>query len=374
MPRVTVSGYYGFDNAGDEAMLSGIIRSISERMSGVEFLVLSANPAQTSSEHRVEAIRRTDLAGIVRELKRTDLLISGGGSLLQDVTSERSLGYYLGIIYLGRILSRRVMLYGHGIGPIRRSIGRSMVRWVVNGVDLVTVRDRESAAELERLGVTRPPVVITADPALALDLNVDPHEGLRLLRESNDIKTEKPLVGISLRPLAEKRDYIRLVATAADGIAERFDAGIVFVPMQWPYDKEISEQAASLMRFPVHVLRRRHSFVELLQIIGCLKLMAGMRLHSLIFAAMAGVPVLGLACDPKINSFLETIGEKPITDMVNLSVEEILLRVEGILRSPPRDGNAVMTEMQEMRRMALRNADLAVELLSGALPAVKNRG
>ena len=363
MPRVTISGYYGFNNAGDEAMLSAIIRSIGERMDGVEFLVLSADPEQTSREHGVESVRRTDLKRILRELKRTDLLISGGGSLLQDVTSGRSLGYYVGIIYLGRKLCRRVMLYGHGVGPVRRWLGRTMVRIVLNGVDLITVRDRDSALELERLRVTRPPVVVTADPAFALEQDINPELGARILREELGLPSGLAAVGISLRPARESGRYLRLVSAVADMISERLRANVVFVPMQWPQDKEISQRAAGLMRNNAYVLKRRHSFSELLQIISSLQLVAGMRLHSLIFAAIAGVPVVGLACDPKISSFLGAIGEKPAVDFEDISVDQLFFKLEQAFRRAPLDRDAKSREISNMRRMALRNAEMAVELL-----------
>src|SRR5579872_2840845 len=151
-PRIAVSGYYGCGNTGDEAVLAGIIESFARRGAAgrAEITVLSADPDDTRQRHRLPAVDRMSMHAVRRTLRTSDLLLSGGGSLLQDTTSLRSLVYYLWIVRLARILGTPVMFYAQGIGPLRRRVSRAMVRVVADRVHYITVRDPGSARTLRQ--------------------------------------------------------------------------------------------------------------------------------------------------------------------------------------------------------------------------------
>ncbi len=182
MSEIVISGYYGFGNAGDEAMLAAMIEVLTELEPNIGITVLSGNPEDTRRRHGVAAVYRLNYPEIIKVLAKSHLLISGGGSLLQDVTSERSLYYYLSIMMLAKKLGTPVMLYAQGIGPVRGSLARGAMRYIGNMVDLITVRDEGSRDELKRLKVTRPPIHVTADPVLALH-PVDKQVGRSILRK-----------------------------------------------------------------------------------------------------------------------------------------------------------------------------------------------
>ena len=124
MSNVVISGYYGSRNAGDEAMLAAMVEVLSDLDPKVNITVISANPQDTRQRHGVKAVGWLDLAGILGALRHGDILLSGGGSLLQNVTSRRSLYYYLLIIWLAQLLGTPVMLYAQGIGPINGRVAR----------------------------------------------------------------------------------------------------------------------------------------------------------------------------------------------------------------------------------------------------------
>ena len=120
MSRYLISGYYGFGNAGDEAILRAIVRNLRECDPEAQLTVLSARPELTAREHSVEAVRRTDLLRIAACMRRADLFISGGGGLLQDVTSSRSLLYYLSLIRLAQLQRCPTMIFANSMGRRRR--------------------------------------------------------------------------------------------------------------------------------------------------------------------------------------------------------------------------------------------------------------
>ena len=169
MAKVCISGYYGFDNLGDEAVLFSILKTLRDLRIGLRIEVLSQQPQFTEDIYRVTAANRWKLKEIYRALRDSDMLISGGGSLLQDVTGTKSLLYYLGVIWLAQLLGKPVFFYAQGIGPVNTPLGRFLMRLVVNRVNYITVRDESSLLDLEEMKITKPPIQVVADPVLGLE-------------------------------------------------------------------------------------------------------------------------------------------------------------------------------------------------------------
>ena len=218
MNNVVVSGYYGSKNAGDEAMLAAMIEVLSDLEPKLNITVISANPEDTKKRHGVHAISWIDLGAIVSALRKADLMISGGGSLLQNVTSGRSLYYYLGIICLARMLGTKVMLYAQGIGPVYGGFARWLMTTISSRVSLITVRDNGSLEELKSLSIAKPPIEVTADPVLAIH-PVDRGIGRAILKKYH-ADGAKPVVGISVREWRSWTGYKDAIAEAADCMSE----------------------------------------------------------------------------------------------------------------------------------------------------------
>ena len=154
--NVVMSGYYGFSNAGDDAILQSIHEGIMAASDEIGVTVLSRDPELTRRQYGLAAVPRFSFFQVKRVLKRCDALLSGGGSLLQDRTSTRSLVYYLSVIRWAKRMGKPVMLYANGIGPVTRPENREKVKQTVELADVVTLRDQASARELLDMGVTRP--------------------------------------------------------------------------------------------------------------------------------------------------------------------------------------------------------------------------
>lgn len=310
MKQIVISGYYGFNNAGDEAILDSIVgtlRSLAEkRGESLRFTVLSADPAATAARLHVDAIGRMDVVAVFRAILRSDAIISGGGGLLQDVTGRGiSIPYYLGLVLLARILGKEAILYAQGIGPIRKKWNRFLTRLIANRASLIAVRDSGSLEELERLGVKRPPLILTVDPVFLLDAS-DP-EGKAAAFVST-LPEDRPVVGIAVRAWQDEDDTLREIAAAADCIARDLSATTVLIPMHYPGDLVVSEKLAGLMKEKPIILRENLQPQELLTVFARFNLVLAMRLHALIFAAVCGVPMLGIGYDRKVDAFLDRLG------------------------------------------------------------------
>ena len=107
MHKIFISGYYGFNNIGDESILKAVIDNLRERLTEIEITVLSRNPASTAEKYQVHSVDRKSLSAIISAVKKCDLLISGGGSLLQDVSSKKSIIYYLAIMWIAKLLGKK---------------------------------------------------------------------------------------------------------------------------------------------------------------------------------------------------------------------------------------------------------------------------
>jgi len=357
--NILISGYYGSRNGGDEAMLSSMLEVLRDEISDLRVTVISIDPEYTKRRHNVDAVERPDIFAIIKKIRAADLLISGGGSLLQNVTSGRSLYYYLAIIFFALAFGRKVMLYAQGIGPIRGTFARKFTELVVNRVDLITVRDRGSLEELSRLGITRPKIFCTADSVLAMKpapLDI----GKKILAQNSVVG--KKFVGVAIRHWIDCENFYRELAAALDRLTDETGAKIVFLPMKFPEDIRAAQTAAALMKADCAVLAEEFTTREFLSLVGCMDVLIGVRLHALIFAGVMGVPLLGISYDPKIERFLDSIGEKPLGTLGTVTAEKIFDETSKKLSAPKNSrDDKILQRLSDLARM---NAKLAAELIS----------
>jgi polysaccharide pyruvyl transferase CsaB len=309
----------------------------------------------------VIAIGRTDLPAILRALAKTDLLVSGGGSLLQDVTGRWTIPYYLGIVCLA--LARRcpVLMYAQGIGPVTGRLGKALIRTVVNRMDWLTVRDPGSAALLRQLGVHAPPLEVTADAVFTLQ-PTDRGRGRAFLWQEVPVGG-KPVIGVSVREWEAVSP--RTLAKALDDLVAATGAVLLFIPMQYPADYEFSRLVASHMFNPARVMSQRLGTQDLLDLCSGLDMMVGMRLHSLIFAALGSVVPVGISYDPKIDAFLASLGLAPAAMANNLQPQEFVAQAWQIWQRRGELVGQLARRVGELRKRAEWNADLLVSLLPG---------
>lgn len=349
--KIALSGYYGFDNAGDEALLLAITSSIKTMAPEANFVVFSGNPGRTSASQGLCAVYYKNPWKVYRQLKNCDLLISGGGSIFQDVTSARSLWYYIAVVALAKLLGKPVMFYAQGVGPINLPLSKLLMRLVANRVNMISVRDRESANLLQQLGVVKPPVLITADPVFSLKPGPDDVQQVR------NVLPGSPSIGVSVRRWPALDGYQEALANVLDKLAEE-GYHIVFLPMSWPEDIPESNKIMNLMRHPAILLDRNFNSREMLALIGHLDLVISMRLHALIFAAAQGIPFAGISYDPKVSSFLGLFSLQPLP----LDSQGMANQIDMLLKNHDLRRDVIKTAAQ-LHKQAWENAQMALALV-----------
>ena len=319
---IMICGAYGRGNAGDDAILEAIVQEMRALDPERTICVMSRRPKETRLVYRTGAVYTFNIFSVLHKFRKAALYINGGGSLMQDVTSTRSLWYYCYTLRAAKKRGCKVMMYGCGIGPINRAGNRKMAAKTIDrSVDRITLRDDNSRHELADMGVTRPDIRVSADPTIILD--AAPAEVVSLAMEQSGIDPNGRYIGFGLRHWKGLDAALPAIAAAANYAYEKHGLTPVFVPIEFPSDLTPAERVGSLLRCPWYAVRTRQPMEVTIGILARMKTVVGIRLHSLMFSAGQGVPVVGLSYDIKVDGFLKYIGSRTCLQLRTVQADEL---------------------------------------------------
>lgn len=299
MKRILISGYYGFDNLGDEAILGSMIKMMEQSYEDIEITVLSNKAEQTSNRYGVKSIYRYDIFKIMSAMRRSDVFISGGGSLLQDVTSMKTVPYYLGLIFLAQVFNLKTIFFAQGVGPLNSKFNRFFVNKILSNMDYISVRDKESKELLEKIGLNSNVINITDDPVYGL-----------YNKNKKDLKYEQKEVkkiGVSVRSWNDN-SYIESIASFLNNLNQEKNFNVLILPFHKGEDIIICKRLKKMLKMKAEVLDYTDNFSKVNDIYSTLDLFLGVRFHSLVFAALNLVPFIGISYDPKVSSLIKDFG------------------------------------------------------------------
>jgi polysaccharide pyruvyl transferase CsaB len=363
--RIGISGSYGGLNLGDEAILTGIVTEL-RRALPVEITVFSRDAEDTRERHQVERVvpvRGLSRDEVLPEVRRLDLLILGGGGILFDGEAQS----FLRELMLAHEYRVPVMVYAVSAGPLRDPAAQKAVREALAQAEVVTVRERGARKVLEDIGV-QVEIAVTADPAFLLKPEPMPADVLK--REGLD--TGRPLVGMSVRepgaaaPDISEHAYHQLLADVADFMVDRYDADIVFVPME-PKMRDTQEchaVAAQMLRAPrATVLKGAYTSGQLLTLIERFAFVVGMRLHFLIFASLQNVPLVALPYAPKVHGFLDDLNIT-MPPFAQVNAGRLIAHVDHAWDHRRQLQAKIRRALPALKARALESNAIAVRLLS----------
>ena len=358
---VVICGAYGRGNAGDDAILEAILQEMRDIDPDMPMTVISKDPRSTRLTYRVRSVSRMNIPAWRGAMKRAKLYINGGGSLIQDVTSRRSLWFYLHNIQSAKRSGCKVQMYGCGIGPVTRENHRKLAAKVLNAnVDAITLREPDSLDELRAMGVTEPEILLTADPALTLRRASDNETDSVLLRAG--IPPHGRYLCFALRQWKGFESKAPLFTRAAKYAYETYGLTPVFVAVEKHQDPIAARQAAAGLDIPHYFLDDAGGAGTIIGALSRMELVVAMRLHALIFAAGQGIPLSGVVYDPKVSAFLRYIGQELFTDLDALTEENLLEMIDraAAQASHPAAQAAAVERLQGMER---KNVETARRLL-----------
>ncbi|RYX82539.1 polysaccharide pyruvyl transferase CsaB [bacterium] len=334
-----INGYFGYANAGDEAVLAAMLAHLRVLDSSATFTATSGDAAQTRKMHGIDAIGRQNPRDLLAAIRKCDVFLSGGGSLVQDVTSVRNAVYYTTLLRTAKTLGKPTMVYAQGVGPLNTPTARKVARSAFQGAKVVTVRDPDSAQLLREIGVTRA-VEITADPVWDL-------------ASANDAPSPSGEWIAALRTWpSHSEDAVKRLVIAIKAEARAKGKTLRFLAMQTGVDDVLIR---SLVH-PDEILDTRdlHPREIIARMAGAEKVLA-MRLHALIFAASVGVPVVAFDYDPKVKALANIIGAPLVASPSESDLQSLPQLIEEA-KAPS------TTALETLKSKARRNAELAAKL------------
>lgn len=390
--RIVISGWFGNNNLGDEAILTSTLAITRRILPDAEITVFSDDPEKTKSEHEVPSIKRRGVLSMMNRLNalfRADLFLLGGGGLLYDSGMGGEVVHWLRGVILAKLTGTPTMYLNGGVGLIYNRISKYCMKQVCNTMDLITVRDHISKSYLEALGIGQP-IHVSTDSVMAFAeapfVTCENH--------SDDLKKSGPILGINVRPwlyiqedipakdqkLSAKysggeSDFVKFrksIAGAIDYLRKVSGARIVFFPICLSNkamdedDLAISDEIAQSLADcnGVHIIRDEKTFSDLINRMKDLDVVIAMRLHALVFAALLRKAMLAISYDPKVNAFMDSLGLGEYTLNVNEVTRDLLIKkIDLIWENREVISERLRKRTPKLARTALSSADLIHSLI-----------
>ena len=361
---ILVCGAYGRGNAGDDAILEAIVTELRQIDCDAPVWVLSRRPKHTRLTYRVNSIYAFSPLRWLCRMRHTQLYINGGGSLMQDVTSSRSLWFYLFTIWCAKRLGNKVMMYGCGIGPVQRPSNRKLTsRILQNSVDAITLRDAHSKSELDDMGVTNPEIILSADPTVILPPAAP--EVIDGLMESHGLDPHGRYLGLALRSWRGYPAKAHLFGALADLAWEKYGLTPVFLSIEPKLDVPAAQLAAAhIKKAPYHIIDYSGPSAHTIGLFSRMQAVVSMRLHALVFAAGQHVPVVGVVYDQKVSSFLSYIGQDLYCGLNDITLDTLCAHLDTAYQRI--DDTQFLHEcVDRLLNVEARNTQTARELFGG---------
>lgn len=334
MKSVLVSGYYGFNNTGDEAMIETFSSELAKR--NYKLIVLSSNPEKTKELYNVESFDRYKLGEVIKAIRKADIVVSGGGTLFQDITSKRNIWYYLGVVKIAQLMGKKVCVAYQGMGPLNTKLYRKMTRKTLNkkSVKLVAMRDKQAFDYAKEMGIKEEKMMLSSDMIFMMKPPAK-ERCMKIIKDNvHNYKEGEVLIGFSIREWRDK-DRTDLFAEIADKLVEKYGARIVFFPFHKPKDAEISKIVMHKMKHEnsAVLMPNRYLPSEILGAMGYMNVNIGVRLHALIFSILRNVPTIGISYEPKVDGFLGMMNMSSVCTYESIEVDKILEQVEFYMQN-----------------------------------------
>lgn len=358
---VIICGAYGMGNAGDEAILEAIIREMRAIDPAMSITVMTRDPEGTAKRFGVRTRHTLDFFGFLSAARGAALYINGGGSLIQDVTSRRSLWYYLLTLRAAKKRGCRVMMYGCGIGPVLYGSDIKITRRILNSyVDAITLREPDSLEQLTRFGVTAPEITLASDPAITL--SAAPDGEVAAVLSENGAEPGGKYICFALRRWPGFNEKASAFSAAARRAYEKFGLTPLFLSINHHNDSDAAAKVtAELGDIPFCALPGPLPPELAIGVMARMEIVVSMRLHGLIFAAGRGVPVVGVSYDPKVTAFLRCVGGGCVA--LEEVTPEALCALVDAAAAEREDGARLRENVRRLLELENRNIEAAKKLL-----------
>ena len=280
--KIVICGYYGHKNLGDEAIFSVINKKLREIYPGADIHIInSKNPFKNA------------LA-----MWHTDLFIFGGGSLLQNSTSNASLFYYLAIIHIAHAFAKRTIMLSNGIGPIEnryfsRNILSKIIAKSVDAFDFISVRDTDSQKSLAKMLPHRK-IHLIRDPAFSFAPQISK-------TDKSNAKKECFVYIPCARGLNKSKISLVDLTKSLRKLEKSFEIPVAIVVLNPEEDLQVAKELSKHLENSKILCPGTPS--ELFSILKNVKFVISQRYHGTLFSYLCQIPTLSISNDPKMHAF-----------------------------------------------------------------------
>lgn len=321
--RILLCGYYGEHNLGDDALLEVLNKQLPKQWQPL--ITAYDEKAVKAIVPNGKVVNRRSLKTVLKSIKQVQVVVLGGGSLLQDSTSFRSLVYYVVLILVARIKRKPVLLWGQGLGPLRHAWSRYLVGRVLNSATSITWRDSTSMQLAKRIGITTT-MSVAPDPVWS--------------HQANDYQGGGNIV-LCWRPTGQltPRGW-SLLLQAVDELSESKEKSVTWFAFHANQDANLlwtlSQKGLVPQRLEAKSSTITAKNIEHAQeIFSDASLVVAMRLHAFILSTISQCPTVALSYDPKVEAAALT-ADAPWLDLAHLpSLESIILQWSDCMSQIP---------------------------------------
>ena len=342
--KILFLGTHGQFNIGDELLLETFLAQL-----GIEhqYAVNSYDPTFTQNAMRpkfkVESFHTTrELPRFLKYLLTSDLLFFGGGSIIKELYASVGRNPYSTLLmilatvtFAKQIARKRVVMSNIGVGPIMTPRGEQLARWILNQVDILSVRDEKSLQTALKLGLAPSRVMLVPDAVFA-----NPPEVFASHPEVPP-PSDKTRVALNLNYDIENPNaweaFLTNLATALKQLGETHALEIHALPMQSKFkaNDDLSVLKDFTKRIPdiPYILHDPQTAQEAAQIIQGMDMVLAERLHTLVISSVLGKPFFGLVYDVKVKELIDYLGMSEHSLNINQSftAEELVNGINCVL-------------------------------------------
>lgn len=385
MLRVVAAGCYSIDHPGEEAELAAAAASLRALSPGVEITVFTQNTRKVSMVPGVRAVNSWNILAVFYTLVKSDLVLSCGENVLQDNEGMGRLIRHLFIIFAAMLFGKPVVSFAQGVGPLNSYWGRRLVRSVGDRIDLITVRSQASKDNLLKIGVERPPIVVTANPIFAISpaqfdkeigrtlmaqirSEASPKEQTEEGKTAPSVPVEKePLLGIVLQELEGDCEYKRSIASVADRLV-REGWEVLLLPFRYTADLRVCQEVGWIMQEPSLQCRERLSLEQLFSLLGEVDLLLGMHPSALIMASVMRKPCIGITRNDITAKFLEMIEQPKAVNLEDLDAGNIYELITSAYEVKKEITSHLDQVLIQLRQQSWESAGLALSYFYSRFP------
>ncbi|MCB0329907.1 MAG: polysaccharide pyruvyl transferase family protein [Bdellovibrionales bacterium] len=385
IPRISLLGNNSGRNLGDAAILASILDILSDEIPEAEFYVPSTHPHFITSnygdKYNVKAVNVMPWTGSLRllgiptfyYLMRSDIALICDGIIFGKKLFNPAFNFLITLIFVvpwARLCGTKMVCYSCGIGPFPSKISEIFARWVMNGSDLVILRENDSLALARKIGVTVP-IEVTGDAAF---LNkVSPEAKADEMLKELSIPSNKPLLGVNITKyfdswleaderLSSREQFLDELAKGINEavLALKEQSGEEIVPVVFstqPMDEPTCHALANKIGAKV-VDNSRYLSHDIQAMMRRCGLFIGMRFHSVVLAAAVETPLIALIYAPKVRGFMRQV-----------DCEEYAIELAALDANLLRD--KIVSGWNNRESLRLKQKEIVDQLKSGARNAAR---